>query len=189
MAYSAPSVEVTQTLANPGGAAAITPDLNAVIVGPLYNVIRADLSDVVDATRSLVTSNFNWQTRFAGTGNVGYSSITLPNHIAGQRLDVQSLDVALSNVYARINEFKVDLSTFVGQSNPSLRSTVTMKSTTNSPKFALTNLAPDAKTYLQNGDRIVYTAALSAGGTQTFTTTVRSFGAVAGTVTLSNAVS
>lgn len=42
MAYRKPSVAVYQELENSGGAAAVTPDLQTVIIGPLYNEVTID---------------------------------------------------------------------------------------------------------------------------------------------------
>lgn len=43
MAYKLPSTHIYQLLENSGGAANVTPDLSAVIVGPLFNLVDIDI--------------------------------------------------------------------------------------------------------------------------------------------------
>lgn len=141
MSYTLPSVQVTQTLTNPGGVAQTTPDLHAVIVGPLYNVISNDLSDVIAAARSQALSNISWQTYFVA----GTVQVELPNFIQGQRFDLNSVKLAVSSSYVKINDFKADLSGLVGNPNPLDRSKITISVGTGSPHFALTASSPDGK--------------------------------------------
>lgn len=184
MSYTLPSVQVTQTLTSSGGVAQVTPDLNAVIVGPLYNVVSNDLSDVIAASRSLALSNISWQTYFAaGTVQVG-----LPSRILGQKLDTSSLALSVSNAYVKVNDFKADLSGMVGQEDAANRSNITLSVVSGSPNFAFNATAPDGKMSIQVGDRLTYSISVTGPVTKSYVTTVRAVNVTTGVVTLSNAV-
>lgn len=180
MSYTLPSVQVTQRLTSSGGVAQTTPDLNAVIVGPLYNVISNDLSDVIAAARSQALSNISWQTYFSA----GTVQVELPNFIAGQRLDTSSLKLAVSNAYVKVNSFTADLSGLVAKPNPADRSVITATL----PNFALNTVGPDGKAPLQIGDRLTYTISITGPTSVSYTTTVRDVNLTTGVVTLSNAI-
>lgn len=91
MSYVTPSVNIFQELASAGGAANISPSLDAVIVGPCFNVVDFDgtssasliLSQTVDASGNPAAIVNN------AISNVVY----LPSQKPGQNLDASSLSV------------------------------------------------------------------------------------------------
>lgn len=184
MSYTLPSVQVNQRLTSSGGVAQVTPDLNAVIVGPLYNVISNDLSDVIAAARSQALTDVAWQTDFSA----GTVQVELPNFISGQRLDVPTLKVAVSNAYVKVNDFKADLSGLVSKPDPAERSKITILAGVGSPHFALNSVGPDGKAPLQVGDRLTYSLSVTGPVTVSYSTTVRAVDIATGEITLSNAI-
>lgn len=60
MAYRKPSVAVYQELENSGGAAAVTPDLQTVIIGPLYNEVAIDPSNETTLANAKGTDIDHW---------------------------------------------------------------------------------------------------------------------------------
>lgn len=60
MAYRKPSVAVYQELENSGGAANVTPDLQTVIIGPLYNEVKIDPSDEKTLANAKGTEIDHW---------------------------------------------------------------------------------------------------------------------------------
>ncbi len=177
MAYIVPSVQVYQTLANPGGAIAATPDLNTVIVGPLYNVVRANLNDPSDLERSKIkTTNFDFYNSANVLGST-FFEFELPSKILGQKINSESITVVLKNAWVNINNFITDMSALTGEDT----STVTV--TAASENFAFTSTAPDGNLHIKKGDRAVYT--VNVGGVPvTRTTTVRDFDITGATKTV-----
>lgn len=181
MSYIVPSVQVLQTLANPGGVLASTPDLNTVIVGPLYNVIRAELNDTANATKSKVDGfdSFIYQ----DSGTLGYLTLPIPHKVLGQKLDTSSVKFVLKNAYVKVNDFTCDLSSFE-TADP--LTTATLPAAT-SVEYAMTSLTLDGDVSIKKGDRIKYT--VSVGSTPVDrVTSVRSVNTSTGVVVLSNAV-
>lgn len=91
MAYITPSPLIYQQLANAGGVANISPDLNAVIVGPCFNVVTFDGTSAASLT--------NTAARNAADGTYGFTDnevnnvFELPSTKVGQVLDEASLAV------------------------------------------------------------------------------------------------
>lgn len=102
MSYVVPSVQILQQLTQSGGVDASTPDLNACIVGPLYNVVRANVTSASDYAKSLVAENFIFQTSGNSKGNTKYK-FTLPSRVLGQVLDASSLVFVVKNAYVKVN--------------------------------------------------------------------------------------
>jgi len=178
MAYSVPAVQVNQVLNNPGGAAASTPDLQAVIVGPLYNVVRADITDEAAAVRSKVAGFDNFIYNTSGTSNV--ISLPMPSHVLGQKLVDSSVVFVLKNAYVKVNDFTANLSTFA-TADPSATTVVTATG----PCYAFTATAPDGNLTIKVGDRLKYTVTVNS----TATPKVTSVRSVSGSsVTLAQAV-
>ena len=92
MSYILPSILVYQQLANSGGVANISPDLNAVIMGPCYNIIDYDGSSASSLT-------------LTAAGNIVDNTISnayyLTNTQPGQVLDSASLAVYVNNASVR----------------------------------------------------------------------------------------
>lgn len=95
MSYITPSPLIYQQLANAGGVANISPDLNAVIVGPCYNVIDYDGASAAALTLTAATD----LTGAIGaiTNNQVNNVYNLPAQKPGQVLDESSLGVYLNN--------------------------------------------------------------------------------------------
>ena len=60
MAYRLPSTAIYQLLENAGGAANVTPDLAAVIIGPLWNVVSVTPGDSVSLAKTRSTEFSAW---------------------------------------------------------------------------------------------------------------------------------
>ena len=84
MAYTPPSVQVTEVIANSGGTSATLPTINSVIVGPAYNVISYVVGDAAASTPAFagVLSDSNQPNYF-----------TLPSQKPGQVVDLTSFEV------------------------------------------------------------------------------------------------
>ena len=82
MSYTAPSTLVYQQLSNSGGASTATPDLNAVIVGPAYNVLTYTPGSVA----SLVSTAAIGTLATTGTISANSNQLTVAN-IAGFAVD------------------------------------------------------------------------------------------------------
>lgn len=183
MAYIVPSVQITQILSNPGGVLAATPDLNACIVGPLYNVVRAELNVPSNFTRSQVRTSFTFQ----DSGNVETNSkyqFTIPSKVLGQVLDPNSLVYTFKNAYVKVNTFVANIQPAAFAADPENTSKITV---IGSPTHSFTGTAPDGGLNLKKGDRIRYTARVG-GNPVSRVTGVRDFDLNAGTITLANGV-
>jgi hypothetical protein len=95
MSYVTPSVLVYQQLANAGGAANVSPDLDAVIIGPCYNIVDYDSA----STSSLILSQAvdGNGTPFSITNNTINNVVYLPSQKPGQELDSSSLSLYVTN--------------------------------------------------------------------------------------------
>ena len=95
MSYTVPSTLVYQQLSTAGGAANISPDLDAVIIGPCYNIVDYDSS----STASLILSH---ATDISGNPvTITNDLVSTPTYLAsqqpGQNLDSTSLAVYFNN--------------------------------------------------------------------------------------------
>lgn len=81
MAYNKPAVQVYQELISSGGAANISPDLPACIVGPLKHIVTADLSDPISAANSLASTLSDWVD----------TEVSLPSPKPGQIASAESI--------------------------------------------------------------------------------------------------
>lgn len=97
MSYILPSVLVYQQLASSSGVANTTPDLEACIIGPCYNVIEYDGSSAAALTLSAaVGANGDaFAISNPNINNVCY----LPSQKTGQVLEETSLEVYVNNAY------------------------------------------------------------------------------------------
>lgn len=125
MSYQEPGVQVSQTIATQGGVLDATPDLNACVVGPLFNVVRAsaDTSVVLEAADAAVDgSGTTVPGAYAstaagvvlaeyvapstpgtpGTLNPGIKSLRLPGRKLGQKLVEGSPALVAKNAVVRI---------------------------------------------------------------------------------------
>lgn len=181
MAYIVPSVQITQQLTNPGGVLAATPDLNACIVGPLYNVVRAELTVPANFAKSQVRASFTFQ----DSGNVESGAkyqFDIPHKVLGQVLDTSSVVYTFKNAYVKVNDFVANIK---ADQFPDAENTATI--TVVSPHVAFTAATPDGGVALQKGDRIRYTAVVGSANVPRVTG-VRDFNLTTGTVTLTNGV-
>lgn len=90
MAYNKPAVQVYQELLNAGGAANISPDLPACIVGPAGNVVTLDLTNALARAQTLAGS----------LTTLGNAEITLEVN-AGSAKTAQIIDTASVGVQLR----------------------------------------------------------------------------------------
>lgn len=95
MSYILPSPQVYQQLANAGGVANISPDLDAVIIGPCYNVVSYDGT----SSSSLILSHAldNNGAPASLINNLTNYIVNLPSQKPGQVLDSSSLSVYFNN--------------------------------------------------------------------------------------------
>jgi len=93
MSYIVPSVQVYQELETAGGVADTTPDLEACIIGPAYNV----LTYVAGNTAALVKTAATSATTAVGSIAVGSTSLTfdtIPPFVVGDKVLVPGADSA-----------------------------------------------------------------------------------------------
>lgn len=185
MSYVVPSVQILQQLSQSGGVDASVPDLNACIVGPLYNVVRADIASPADYANSLVAESFIFQTSGNSEGNTKFK-FTLPTRVLGQVLDTTSLVFVVKNAYVKVNDFVADMTsaTLASNSGDAENSSVLVAS---SLGYSLTANAPDGQVTIKAGDRVKYTVAISATDTARVTY-VRSVNTTNSKITLTNNV-
>lgn len=95
MGYVTPSVLVYQQLANAGGVANVTPDLDAVIIGPCYNVLEYDGTSAAALTKTagLTVSG----DAYSIIDNSVNNTVILPGQKAGQDIEEASIEVYLNN--------------------------------------------------------------------------------------------
>lgn len=96
MSYIVPAPLIYQQLANAGGVANISPDLDAVIIGPCYNIIDFNSSSISALSLSSVGSI---------TNNAINNTFNLPNQKPGQVVDMTSLAVYFNNASVRTAVF------------------------------------------------------------------------------------
>jgi hypothetical protein len=110
MSYVVPSVLVYQLLANAGGVANVTPDLDALIIGPCFNVV----SYVPDSAASLIATaaENDAGAAFAITDNTVNNVFNLPGQVAGQDVEESTLQVFLNN--SRVETIKTQFTGDVG---------------------------------------------------------------------------
>lgn len=113
MSYVVPSVLVYQQLASSGGVANITPDLDACIIGPCFNVVKYDQSSSAALTisRALVSIGGASLSIVAGGADDAYLNSTK----VGQLVDEDSIAVY-------VNKAQVDTKygRFIGNPNSNL---------------------------------------------------------------------
>ena len=95
MGYVTPSILVYQQLANAGGVANVTPDLDAVIIGPCYNVLEYDGTSAaaLTLTAGLTTAG----DAFSIVDNAVNNPVILPGQKPGQDVEEASIEVYLNN--------------------------------------------------------------------------------------------
>lgn len=154
MAYITPSVLVYQQLEEAGGVLNTTPDLEAIIVGPLYNNVYVDPSDGSTLTRSQAATISDWDSEQAAIlldnpAATGFT-IELPNTYPGQETVASSVTVHVTNSFVEINSFEIDLS-FAG-TDRSLITATPIAATT----VAFSTALPDVTGNHANvGDKVV----------------------------------
>ena len=161
MSYVVPSVLVYQQLTSSGGVANVTPDLDAVIVGPCYNVLEYDSSTIAAlATTAGLDSAGN---AYQLTNNTVVNTVNLPGQKPGQVVDQDSIEVYLNNAVVQTVGTKF---TLTAGSNiiTVLAATGTGNTTANSATLTLTGAtaAADAAKF-SIGDSISVAGAGAAG--------------------------
>jgi len=185
MSYTVPSVQILQQLSQSGGVDASVPDLNACIVGPLYNVVRANVASASDYAKSLVAESFVFQNSGNSEGDTKYKFI-LPSKVLGQVLDTASLVFVVKNAYVKVNNFTSNMtaSTLTTNSGDAENTSVLSAASINTP---FNTNAPDGQLSIKAGDRIKYTVNISSTATSRITS-VRSVDVANSKVTLTNNV-
>lgn len=185
MSYVVPSVQILQQLSQSGGVDASVPDLNACIVGPLYNVVRANITSASDYAKSLVAESFIFQTSGNSESNTKYK-FTLPSRILGQVLDTSSLVFIVKNAYVKVNNFTADMRASTLEANSGDAENSSVLAAAGIAKAFNTN-APDGQLTIKAGDRIKYTVKVGTVNTPRVTS-VRSVDMGTSKVTLTNGV-
>ena len=185
MSYVVPSVQILQQLSQSGGVDASVPDLNACIVGPLYNVVRANITSASDYAKSLVAESFIFQASGNSESDTKYK-FTLPSRILGQVLDTSSLVFVVKNAYVKVNDFTADMiaATLATNSGDAENSSVLVAT---GIENAFNTNAPDGQLTIKAGDRIKYTVKVGTVDTPRVTS-VRSVDVGTSKVTLTNGV-
>lgn len=102
MAYNKPAVQVYQDLLNAGGAANITSDLPACIVGPANNVIKIDLNDEVAKVKSLAATIDTISTKDGAGLTVDWAIPVSPSSsFPGQVITDLSVSATLTDVMVK----------------------------------------------------------------------------------------
>ena len=179
MSYVVPSVLVYQQLANAGGVANITPDLDAVIVGPCYNVLEYDGTSAAALTSTAALSDSG--AAFSITSNTVNNTVNLPGQKPGQNVDEPSVEVYLNNVVVQSLSTK-----FTGSAGVSTATVRTGTATANAvASSAVLTTISDISLFAE-GDTVSVDGA-GAGGSA-LSAEILSIDTVAGTITLSAAV-
>lgn len=179
MSYVVPSVLVYQQLANAGGVANITPDLDAVIVGPCYNVLEYDGTSAAALTSTAALSDSG--AAFSITSNTVNNTVNLPGQKPGQNVDEPSVEVYLNNVVVQSLSTK-----FTGSAGTSTATVRTGTSTANAAASSAVLTTISDISLFAEGDT-VSVAGAGAGGSA-LSAEILSIDTVAGTITLSAAV-
>lgn len=107
MAYTVPSVLVYQQLANAGGVANLSPDLNAVLVGPAKNVVDFVPGDLAALSKSRSVT-FNYANDASGQHTApATTTFQLPSTKPGQVLDAASVQVWFYNTLVETHTWNV----------------------------------------------------------------------------------
>lgn len=133
MSYVVPSVLVYQQLTSSGGVANVTPDLDAVIIGPCYNVLEYDSSTIaaLATTAGLDSAGQAYQI----TDNTIANVVNLPGQKLGQVVQEGSIEVYLNNAVVQTVSTKF---TLVADSNVITVLAATATGTTTAASRALT---------------------------------------------------
>lgn len=113
MAYRKPSTAVYQELENSGGAASVTPDLQTVIIGPLYNEVKIDPTDETSLANAKGTDIAHWLE--AGEARKMLEiAINGTSTYPGQKVvDDESIRLYLMNVQVKTYAFTMPSLSFV----------------------------------------------------------------------------
>lgn len=95
MGYVVPSVLVYQQLASSGGVANVTPDLDAVIIGPCFNVLEYDGTSASALTTTAGLTNSGGVSSIVD--NTINNVVNLPGQKPGQDVEEGSVEVYLNN--------------------------------------------------------------------------------------------
>ncbi len=159
MAYITPSVLVYQQLEEAGGVLNTTPDLEAVIVGPLYNNVYVDPNDGATLDKSEAYTIDDWAQEAIDLGGTAFP-IPLSSTTPGQVTDAASISVHGTDVSVIINDFDVLLT-------PAPNSLITGADSGTTVDFATTALPDATGNHANVGDRVIFTFD-PGGGDETF---------------------
>jgi hypothetical protein len=182
MAYRKPSVAVYQELENSGGAASVTPDLQTVIIGPLYNEVKIDPTDETSLANAKGTDVDHW----LETGEARKMleiALNGKSTYPGQKVvDDESIRLYLMNVQVKTYAFTKPSLSFA---EPTTASQFDADVSAVQFGFADANpLAPlaigDKGPHVRSGDLLI-----ASDGTTTVETTISSVKLVGTTLTLS----
>jgi len=157
MAYVVPSVLVYQQLTSNGGVANVTPDLDACIIGPCFNLVEYVAGSAAALTLTSATNQAG--VAFTLTDNTVNNTVYLPSQKPGQVVELSSLLVYLND--SRV-ETKVIRATGTAGSNSVAISAYTGTGNATSGSNVLTVVT--SPTNLNVGD-VVSIAGAGASGT------------------------
>lgn len=179
MSYVVPSVLVYQQLANAGGVANITPNLDAVIVGPCYNVLEYDGTSAAALTSTAALNDSG--AAFSITSNTVNNTVNLPGQKPGQNVDEPSVEVYLNNVVVQSLSTK-----FTGSAGTSTATVRTGTATANAAASSAVLTTISDISLFAEGDTVTVAGAGVAGAA--LSAEILSIDTVARTITLSAAV-
>jgi hypothetical protein len=99
MSYVVPSVLVYQLLSKSGGVANVTPDLDALIIGPCYNVVSYVAGSTSSLTATAATDSSG--AAFTLTNTTISNVVNLPSQSTGQVVDSSSVVMYLNASYVQ----------------------------------------------------------------------------------------
>lgn len=108
MAYIKPAVRIYQELLTAGGAATLSPDMPACVVGPLQSVMNVDLADSISKIESIGSSSSTSQVDATYSATPVNGSTTHINYTSakpGQVLKVDSISVTAENPLVKTFSF------------------------------------------------------------------------------------
>lgn len=156
MSYVVPAPLIYQQLAGSGGVANVTPDLDALIVGPCYNVLSyvAGSATSLTLTSGLTSSGAAYSLVDNTVNNVVY----LPGQKPGQIVDLNSIQVYMNNALVQTLSTK-----FSASSGSNILNIVDHSGTCAATASSATLASVINATDLAVGDSVTVTGAGTAG--------------------------
>lgn len=179
MSYIVPSTLVYQRLEDAGGVLNSTPDLDAVIIGPMYNVVRVDgtdgaslqagevtaISADVDGAVVMVAGSeiSDWTAESLALIALGQTTgfiLGMPGTYPGQQVVDAEVQVHISDAYFQVNTFEAALPAAIVVDKNLVGGVDAPYSTSfipTSPAYGVNVALPDnSGNYAKVGDKVIY---------------------------------